>query len=499
MGDHHFAIKLGSNLERSELLDAANLLSESYSRWQNNPRNTCPVQTDTSPAVYRRLMRRISHEVILYYDGDRLAGVFVHSLSPHYDQYPLRKLSYLGVSPGQRGYGPLKTIFCRYAEFVAAQGEDVVIASDLDQTTLNSLLAEAGFREIVDRNETFFLLSQLLRRRLFAFQKVKNDFVIDQIITLDGKAVRRAKKLFRLQTTAYDFYALYRQQQTKRVHRSVPAANLELLGRSLARAGTGIYFIASFDGTITLEEQAAGGYNGSRAMMGRNIAKHIHEIVDPATSCVYLLPASEEEVRQIADRIVLRPGFYDFLFFCLKILGSFFIASAATPLQIRFALSRFLGPNLPLRYLDLVEKIYAPEVEILAGQTREVSDGTQRTAFRYRGPYLALDRGYSMRKDLMMRDILESRGEMEAPVVYLGSNMGDAQAVEALYHESRARCLPVVVFDFGDELTAWATDLLSADQDGANPWFSIISVRDFYQIPVMLEEMGLELEPNLTI
>lgn len=378
MAAHRFVIKLGPNLERSELRAAADLLSESYSRWQTNPKNTCPVQTDTSPVVYSRLMRRASHEVILYYDDDRLAGVFVHSLSPQYDQYPLRKLSYLGVSPTERGYGPLKEIFCRYAGFVVEQGEDVVIASDLDQTTLNSLLAEAGFREIIDRNETFFLLSQLLRRRLFAFQKVKNDFVIDQIITLDGKAVRRAKKLFRLQTTA-------------------------------------------------------------------------------------------------------------------------FIASAATPQQIRFALERFLGPNLPLRYLDLVEKIYAPEVEILPERTRELSDGTLRTAYRYGGPYLALEQGYRIRKDQMIRDILTSRGESEAPVVYLGSNMGDAQAVATLFQESRARRLPVVVFDFGNELTAWAADTLWADPPETNPWFTIVSVRDFYQIPVILEKMGLDLEPALTI
>lgn len=498
MTEAHFDLKLGPNLTGAELAEAALLLSQSYSRWQCNPRNTCPVATDTSPAVYARLMRRNTHEVCLYYEEARLAGVFVHSLSPQYDRYPLRKLSYLGVAPAQPGFPALREIFCRYAAFVAEQGEDVIIASDLDQTTLNSLLVEAGFREIVARNETFFLLSQLLQRQLFAFQKVKNDFVIDQIITLDGQAVRRAKKLFKLQTTGYDFYTLYRQQQAKRVHRSVPPANLALLRQAMAQAEAGIYFVASFDGTITLEEREAGGYNASRAMMGEAIPELLAEMIDAADHSVYLLPGDEAELRRIADRIVLRAGFYDFLFFCLKILGSFCVASAATPFQIRYALERYLGDTLPLRYIDLVEMIYAPQVELRPGCRRTLSDGSHRTAYRYTGPYVDLSQGYGIRKDLMLQDLLDQRGDNPAPLVYLGSSMGDAPALVALAQQAVSRRVPVVAFDFGRELTAWAHENLIGGPE-ANPWFSVVSVRDFYQIPVMLEEMGLELNPELVL
>ena len=93
----HFTVRMGANLSNQELQAAADLLSKSYSAWQNNPKNLNPVKTDTSPEVYIPMMRKLSHEVILYYEANTLAGVFVHSLSPQYDQYPLRKLSYLGL------------------------------------------------------------------------------------------------------------------------------------------------------------------------------------------------------------------------------------------------------------------------------------------------------------------------------------------------------------------------------------------------------------------
>jgi len=172
MTDYHFKVMLGLHLPAEDLNDAADLLSRAYTRWQDSPRNIDPVKTDTSPEVYARMMRKSTHEVVLYYEGDQLCGVFVHSVSPQYDQYPLRKLSYLGAFPTERGYEPLKTVFGRYGAFVGEQAEDVVIASDLTQDTLNSLLEHAGFREMVSRNETYFLLSHLLRRQVLAFQQV---------------------------------------------------------------------------------------------------------------------------------------------------------------------------------------------------------------------------------------------------------------------------------------------------------------------------------------
>jgi 2-hydroxy-3-keto-5-methylthiopentenyl-1-phosphate phosphatase len=500
MSDYHFKLMLGSHLSAEELNEAADLLSRAYTRWQTHPGNIDPVETDTSPEVYARMMRKSTHEVMLYYEGEQLCGVFVHAVSPQYDQYPLRKLSYLGVFPTERGYEPLKTAFSRYAAFVSEQGEDVVIASDLTQDTLNSLLEQAGFGEMVDRNETYFLLSHLLRRQVLAFQEVKGDFVIDQIITLAGKAVRRNKKLYKLQTTPYDSYDIYYQQQVKRVQRSIPPQNLALVRDALRHPEQGIYFISGFDGTITLEDEAQGGFSSPRAMMGRHIERVLPEIVDGKKSLVYLLPGSEDELRQMAEKIVLRPGFFDFLCFCLKILGSFFVASGATPYQVRFALERPLAPTIPLRYIDLVEGILTPDVELLPDELKPVSDGTLRTAYRYSGPYVDLSGGrYHVKKDLMIETILGYKGDTVTPVVYLGSGLRDTSAVARLFAESAHRRLPVVVFDFGTRLTRWANEELVDKSPEPNPYFGIVSVLDFYQIPVMLEGMGLEIKAGIDL
>ena len=500
MSDYHFKVMLGSHLPAEDLNDAADLLSRAYTRWQTHPRNIDPVKTDTSPGVYARMMRKSTHEVILYYEGDQLCAVFVHSVSPQYDQYPLRKLSYLGAFPTERGYGPLKVVFGRYAEFVGQQAEDVVLASDVHQDTLNSLLEHAGFREMVSRNETYFLLSHLLRRQVLAFQHVKGDFVIDQIITLAGKAIRRNKKLYKLQATPYDSYAIYYQQQMKRVERSIPPQNLALLRDALRYPEQGIYFISGFDGTITLEDEAQGGFDSSRAMMGRRIERVLPEIIDGKRSLIYFLPGSEDELRAMADKIVLRPGFFDFLSFCLKTLGSFFVASGATPYQVKFALDRPLAPTIPLRYIDLIEAVLTPEVELLPDELKPVSDGTLRTAYRYSGPYVDLSSGqYQVKKGLMIETVLGYKGDTPTPVIYLGNDLRDAPALTRLFAESAQRSLPVAVFDFGTQLTRWANEELVSKSPQPNPYFGIVSILDFYQIPVMLEAMGLEIEAGIDL
>jgi len=493
MSDFHFKPVYGPHLSREELELAAGLLSRSYTSWQHNPKNRNPVTTDTSPAVYAKAMSNQSHEVLLYYEGDCLCAVFVHALSPDYDRYPLRKLSYLGLSPLQKGFEPLKSIFSRYAAFVKEQGEDVLITSDLDQATLNSLLEAVGFCEVIDRNETFFLLSQMLRRRIFSFQKVRGDFVIDQIIKLDGKAVRRDKKLYKLQTTPYDFYALYLDQQSKRIHRSIAPENLRILGSSLSRSEQGLLFISSFDGTITNENETQGGFNATEALMGADFTAVMSEVVDSEKGLLYLLPGSEDELRCIADKVQFRPGFYDFLFFSLKILSSFYITSAAPLFHIQQALDRALAPTIPLRYIDLIESLIAPQFEVLPGVTKIASDNTLRTAYRCSGPFADLTAGsYAVKKDLMLSSILDAGCASPVPVIYLCSDIRDKAAIEKLFAESQSRQLPVLVFDFGGDVTLWASKELQGKEGAPNPFFSIITIRDFYQIPVMLHEIGLK-------
>jgi len=525
MSDYRFRLVVGTHLSQEELNEAAVLLSQSYTRWRDHPRNVDPLDTDTSPAVYARTMRQGNREVLLYYEGDRLCGVYVHGLSPDYDQHPLRKLSYLGVSPVERGYEPLKTAFGRYAAFVREQGEDVIITSDLEQATLNSLLEHAGFREVVDRNETYFLLSRLLHRQLFAVQQVAGDFAIDQVITVAGKQIRRSKKLYQLRTTPYDSYTIYRQQQLKRVQRSLPPENLARLREALQPLALGIYFISDFDGAITLEDEAQGGYDAHRAMMGKHVERVLPEIIDPAERIVYLLPGSEPELRAIAGKTVFRPGFFDLLCFCLKILGSFYVVSAATPYQVRYALERPLASTIPLRYIDLVEGILTPTVDLLPDQFKPVSDGTLRAGYRYSGPYVELSQGqyhttqkpvfwkktgfspphggrgapWATRKDLMIEDVLRHKGDTRAPVLYLGHDPHDAPALARLHAEAARRRMPVVVLDLGTALTRRLHEELLDKDPTPNPYFGIVGIRDFYQVPVMLEALGLRIEAGIDL
>ena len=146
MPDYHFKLMLGTHLTAAELAEAAALLSRAYSRWQTNPNNLAPVETDTSPEVYARTMRKGSHEVILYYEAGSLCGVFVHSLSPQYDQYPLRKLSYLGVFPAERGYGALQNAFNCYAAFVEEQDAYFSIVSVRDFYQIPTMLELLGLK-----------------------------------------------------------------------------------------------------------------------------------------------------------------------------------------------------------------------------------------------------------------------------------------------------------------------------------------------------------------
>ena len=496
-----FKHRLGSHLSDEDMRSAALILSRAYTRWQNNPRNTDPIKTDTSPPVYERLVRRATREVILYYEGDVMRGVFVHALSPFYDQYPVRKLSYVAVAPEERGYDPLRRAFVRYAEYMREQDEDVIITTDLEQETLNSLLEAAGFRETRDRNETYYLLSQLMFRKVFSASRMADDFVVDEIIVCDGQAIRRNKKLLLLQTTAYSLYDIYRQQQLKRVRRSIPEQNRELLWESLREPEKGIFFLSDFSGTITLVDAAAGGFDSRRAIQGGSMEELLAgmpDLVEPENQLVYLLPKDADEIRRIVGQSVLRPGFFDFLCFCYKTLGSFFVVSHVTPFEARAVLERALHPQLSLNYIHLIEQIFTPDAEPMPGSGKVFPDGSTRTAFRFHGPYVDFSgRSCVIRKDRMVDDILALKGDTPTPVVYLGNKVGDGLGVARLYEESRKRAMPVLVVDFGNQLMDWITENLM--NRGPNPWFSFLSVRDYYQIPVMLEALGLSTEQDIDL
>ncbi|THB70581.1 MAG: hypothetical protein D6E12_02705, partial [Desulfovibrio sp.] len=355
MSGHHFTHMLGARLSSQELEQAAQLLSFAYTRWQQSPKNTNPIETDTSPEVYSSLMTRGGREVILYYEGDTLCGVFVHSMTPDYDQFPLRKLSYVAARPVDKGFEALKTAFKRYADHVRAQGEDVVITTDLDQTTLNDLLTEAGFTECTDRNETYYILSRRLFRPIFAQVKVANDFVVDEIIHCAGKNIRRNKKLFKLQTSAMDFFAIYRRQQESRLTRSVPEENRRLLEQGFAKFQEGVFFLSDFTNTLTDTDKLRGGYSSQKAFLGKegtDICAAGNDLVDQERGLLFLLPGSGAEMRSQAETSVLRPGFFDFLTFVFKILGSFIFLTDAPKPEIMAVLERFPHPQLNLRYLD---------------------------------------------------------------------------------------------------------------------------------------------------
>ncbi len=498
--DFHFSLKLGSHLSLTELNQASMLLSKAYTRWQNNPKNTAPMATDTSPEVYAGMLSSNQREVILYYEAENIRGVFVHSMSPFYDQYPLRKLSYLAAFPRERGFENLKQTFVRYSAFVSSLGEDVIITSDLDQTTLNALLEAAGFREITDRNETYYLLSQLLFRKVFKAARVADDFVVDEIIVCDGKAIRRDKKLLRLQTSTMDFYDVYRRQQYNRLLRAVPERNFELLAQGMHHGHEGVFFISDFTSTITRPPDPNQENDLKQFLFGEDGGRHIEQFIDSGENCIYLLPDSEQELSAMARATELRPGFFDFLCYCYKILGSFFVATGVTPFEARSALDRPLHRNVGLRYLDMMEGLLTPDVEILPHKTRTFPDGKKRTAFRYSGPYIDLSRGrFELRKDRMISDILALRRANKAPVIYIGMRVIEGLELFKLWDESRAKRMPTLVLDIGGSISDWVGGTILRKQEQENPYFSVVPIRDFYQVPVMLEHLGLKTEQNIEL
>jgi hypothetical protein len=48
-------------------------------------------------------------------------------------------------------------------------------------------------------------------------------------------------------------------------------------------------------------------------------------------------------------------------------------------------------------------------------------------------------------------------------------------------------------------LIRWVNEELVNKPPKPNPYFGIVSVLDFYQIPVMLEAMGLEIEAGIDL
>ncbi|THB66443.1 MAG: hypothetical protein D6E12_10605 [Desulfovibrio sp.] len=210
-------------------------------------------------------------------------------------------------------------------------------------------------------------------------------------------------------------------------------------------------------------------------------------------------------MRAQAETSVLRPGFFDFLTFVFKILGSFiFLTDAPTP-EIMAVLERYPHPQLNLRYLDLIERVMAPEAEFTADM-RKGADGLTRHGCRLHGPHVTFGPGgYSTDADAMVEDILALRGESNAPVVFFGCDPGglcgipDGRGIHKLFEASQAHRIPVLVFDFGFQLSQFAARHLTAGSAQGNPYFSMINIRDYYQAPVMLELLGLraQWEPDM--
>ncbi len=492
MAAYRFKHCLGINLSSTELETAAALLSWGYTKWQNNPANSNPVTTDTSPAVYASMLHRGIREALLYYEADdELRGVFVHSMSPFYDQYPLRKLSYAAVRPTQRGWEPLKAVFVRYGDYMRSLGEDVIITSDLDQQTLNSLLDMAGFREVRDRNETYYLLSQLMFRQVFSAHLLASDFVVDEIIVLDGKAIRRNKKVLKLDTMGIDFYDVYCRQQRSRVERALPEENRELLRRGFERAQEGVFLAVDYVGGVAHED---GG-----AVLARKIFGHVEEVlpaetVDREAGVGFLLPGNMDDLRDTVEQPGFRTGFFDFLCYSFKILGSLFVLSGLPAAVVREALAHYLHPRVPLRHIDLVEGVLAPEAQVVPEDVRTFSDGVPRTAWRLTGPYAVLDEaGYHADTGRMLETVLDLKAESGAPLVCVG--LAPGAAVERLATMAAERRQSVLAFDFGNALAAWAGRERAAGR--VNEYFGVVPVRDYYQVPVMLEHLGLK--PGLGI
>jgi len=100
----------------------------------------------------------------------------------------------------------------------------------------------------------------------------------------------------------------------------------------------------------------------------------------------------------------------------------------------------------------------------------------------------------------MARDILRLKGASAAPVVCLGNDQrfpgdtGEDLAVREFFATAAERRQPVLIFDFGQGLTRWINRELLRGEPDKHPWCSVVGVRDFYQIPVMLELLGLAVE-----
>jgi len=168
-------------------------------------------------------------------------------------------------------------------------------------------------------------------------------------------------------------------------------------------------------------------------MIGEAVEKMLPEIIAPEKninlSCCRAarLSCGPWPIKSSSGRL------YDFLFYCLKALGSFYIMSAATPFQVRYPLERFSPRACPFGMQTLL-KIITPEVELLEGIQATMSDNLQRTAYRFSGPYVDLSQGaYTVRKDLMVEEILKDKTAAGSPIVCLCSDMRDRQIVETLY------------------------------------------------------------------
>ncbi|MGE4553042.1 MAG: hypothetical protein AB7D57_08015, partial [Desulfovibrionaceae bacterium] len=129
--------------------------------------------------------------------------------------------------------------------------------------------------------------------------------------------------------------------------------------------------------------------------------------------------------------------------------------------------------------------------------------GLERTAWRLSGPYVEAGGGEGgrlrIRKNRMVEDILGWRGASRAPVVYLGCRTLETNGIRRLFEASERDGLPVLVLDFGLALGAWCLEKLLDGDPAAHPNFSVVNVRDFYQVPIMLEALGLAPEPGVEL
>lgn len=81
-------------------------------------------------------------------------------------------------------------------------------------------------------------------------------------------------------------------------------------------------------------------------------------------------------------------------------------------------------------------------------------------------------------------------------MVFLGRRAAELSGLRRLFTASRDEGPVVLVLDFGQELTRVVDDEFYRGRPGDHPRFSVVNVRDFYQVPVMLECLGLSTEPG---